>query len=522
MIPTKVTIKTLGDAKLCQKEENGYTLVLQGEDFTIETASVEFSFAFQKGDKLFLNGYQSWTQSHEEDLHTYDKSLKYCPKFAVKKLGLTSYGDGHFYPLKYQKGVRHGYSYAYVRRGETYYLFGSLAENTGFTRIIFDDNQNTVTFEKDCIGRVVKGEYKVFDLYFAKGTENEVFDGWFQAMGITARTKEKATGYTSWYNYYQNISEDILRHDLKDMKTLPNKADIFQIDDGFETAVGDWLSLKAEFPNGLESIVQDIKKKGYRPGLWLAPFVCEKTSKLFAEHQDWLVKRDGEPIYGGCNWSGMYSLDFYNEEVRAYIREVFAHYKKIGFTLFKLDFLYAVCMIPRPDKTRGEIMWEAMDFLREVCGDAYILGCGVPLASAFGKVEYCRIGMDMTLDWNDVLYMRIIHSERPSTKNTMLNSIYRRQLSGRAFLNDPDVFLLRENNMKLSWDRRVALATVNGLFGGLLFASDSFGSYQEEQKEVYRKILSLMKAKVISVEKGREMTITYEMDGKIEKLVYSV
>ncbi|EKC48560.1 hypothetical protein OBE_15116, partial [human gut metagenome] len=39
-------------------------------------------------------------------------------------------------------------------------------------------------------------------------------------------------------------------------------------------------------------------------------------------------------------------------------------------------------------------MCEAMDFLRECVGEKMILGCGVPLMPAFGKVDYCRIGAD--------------------------------------------------------------------------------------------------------------------------------
>ncbi len=35
--------------------------------------------------------------------------------------------------------------------------------------------------------------------------------------------------------------------------------------------------------------------------------------------------------------------------------------------------------------------------VRECCGDKLILGCGVPLMPAFGKVDYCRIGSDISL-----------------------------------------------------------------------------------------------------------------------------
>ena len=83
-----------------------------------------------------------------------------------------------------------------------------------------------------------------------------------------------------------------------------------------------------------------------------------------------------------------------------------------GFDLVKLDFLYAVCMLPTEYKTRGQIMCEAMDFLREVIGDKLILGCGVPLGPAFGKVDYCRIGPDVGLNWDGAPKEKLLHRER--------------------------------------------------------------------------------------------------------------
>jgi alpha-galactosidase len=186
----------------------------------------------------------------------------------------------------------------------------------------------------------------------------------------------------------------------------------------------------------------------------------------------------------------------------------------MGFTLFKLDFLYAACMVPTPHKTRGEIMADAMELLRELCGTASILGCGVPLASAFGKVEFCRIGMDMSLRWDDAPYMRLFHAERPSTKHTMLNTLYRRQLSGRGFLSDPDVFLLRTSNCKLKPEQKMALARLNCLMGGVLFTSDNFADYTPEQKELYQKLMALRDADFLSCrEENGLITVTYELWG---------
>lgn len=488
-------------------------------------ASAELSFEFEKADEVFLNGYQSWTFSRERSPFGGDNIMRHCPKFLDKKFGFSMYGDGHFYKRTYKKGINYGYSYAYIRRGKEYILFGSLSEETGFTRIIFDALKNSVSFEKDCAGREFRGEYILFDVAILRGSEDEVFDRWFNLLGIKPLTKEKRTGYTSWYNYYQDISEDIILNDLSAMRSLEIKPDVFQIDDGFETKVGDWFSVDGKkFPSGLEPIVEKINGEGLIAGLWLAPFVCEKESKLYFSHPDWLLKDEGgELVYTGANWSGMYALDFYNVEVRHYVKSCIEHYKNMGFKLFKLDFLYAVCVRPRRDKTRAEIMYEAMDFLREACGDCAILGCGVPLLPAFGKVEYCRIGMDMSLSWDDKAYMRLFHAERPSTKRTILNTVYRRQLSGRAFLNDPDVFLLRDYNVELSDEQKNALGTVNGLFGGVLFVSDDFSRYSPEQKSRYYEILGLGKATDITVGEDRgKMRISYSLSGKKYSTVFKI
>ena len=488
-------------------EEGRYTLALAPEGTVVlEEVSADFPFAFQKGDALFLNGYQSWTYSPERGVNEYDASLKRCPEKTNRKYGFSRYGDVHFHPLPYRKGLMHGYTYAYVRRGEEYHFFGSLCEGTGFTRLVFDTKAGRICLEKDCADRVIKGPWPVFDLLYTVGSEEEVFDRYFAALGITPRPAPPSTGYTSWYNCYQHISEARIESDLAGMATLPVKPDIFQIDDGYESAVGDWLTADAaKFPNGTAPIAKKIRDAGYRAGIWLAPFVCEEKSVLYREHPDWLLREeDGRPVYCGCNWGGAYALDFYADGVRDYLRACFAKYKAEGFTLFKLDFLYAACMLPRPDKTRGEIMAEAMDFLREVCGEAQILGCGVPLASAFGKVEYCRIGPDVTLDYDDVPYMRLFHAERASTRQTMRNTLFRRQLSGRAFLNDPDVFILREENTKLTKEQKITLGSINALCGDLLFASDEFARYDEDKRALYASFLALREGRVVGIDRVKD------------------
>ena len=79
---------------------------------------------------------------------------------------------------------------------------------------------------------------------------------------------------------------------------------------------------------------------------------------------------------------------------------------------------------------------------------------------AFGKVDYCRIGSDISLKWERSKH---IIREDVSTPHAVSNSIFRRHLDGRAWLNDPDVFLLRDSNIKMTFEQRKLLAQINGV-----------------------------------------------------------
>lgn len=473
-------------------------IVTSNSEITIKKMYAEFEYEYYEDDKIFLNGYQSWTDSVEHSIYDKMRGIGHIPSAIREKYAFSQYGDYNF--ADYGDDM-HGWSYAYIRSNELFSFVGSLSEESGFTQIITQIDKDLICVKKDCENLSINGEWCALKLLMIDGSENEVFDKYFDYLGVSARDAKPIFGYTSWYNHYQDINEEKIEDDLRGLNALTRKADVFQIDDGWQTAVGDWLSVdKEKFPLLMKKTADNIKSAGLLPGIWLAPFVCEENSDIFREHKEWLLlDAANNPVKAGSNWSGFYSLDIYNEEVRGYIREVITTIvNDWGYKLLKLDFLYAACIEPRRDKTRGQIMSEAMDFLRECAGDALILGCGVPLASAFGKVDYCRIGCDVGLDWNDKPHMRLMHRERVSTKNSLLNSVFRRQLDKRAFRNDPDVFLLRPCNNYLSDEQKKCLAEVNALMGSVLFTSDNFYDYTEDEIKELSKILQIRDAEIIS------------------------
>ena len=417
-------------------------------------------------------------------------------------------------------------TYCYFRKGKQFRLVASLDEKPGYTILRYDSGKALLTLERDCAGvEHPGGSVALFDLFFAEGGETEVFDGWFQAMGIKPRTEKKLAGYSSWYNRYQDITEDTIREDLTGCRSLLCLGDLFQIDDGWEPKVGDWLETDAQkFPHGLKGMVEEIHAAGFQAGLWLAPFVCEKDSALFRQHSDWLLKVDGAPWCCGCNWSSFYALDLDNPAVLDYLRRVFDRVlNDWGFDLVKLDFLYGAAPFGNARESRAARMYRAMELLRTWCGQKQILGCGVPVMPAFGLVDYCRVSCDVGLDWDDVWYMRLFHRERVSTKQAINNTLFRRQLNGRAYGSDPDVFFLREENCKLTAEQKRTLATVNALLGNVFLTSDMPSHYTDAQRAEYRRLRTLFEhATQVQVETENDrFYIRYLLDGTPQKLCFT-
>ena len=474
-------------------------------------------FDFRPSDVVMLNGYQSWTDSHEHTIREREGNLdSRMPKFVQKAFAMRAYGDYDFAEYSSSLGEFHGWTYGYIRRGENFTMYASLNERPGFTEVRIFPPKRYVQLRRDCEGLVIREPYEALHFAILKGKEQEIFDKWFSLMGIEPPKTKPITGYTSWYNFYQDISEEKILQNLAAVEKSPMDFDVFQIDDGYQTAVGDWLSIKKKtFPNGLKPISDRVKADGMIPGLWMAPFSAQRGSKLAKQHPDWLLRGDdGKPLLCGANWGGFYALDLYNAEARDYVKTCLqTAVREWGFELLKLDFLYCVCLRPTAERTRGMIMFDAMDFIRECVPEAKILGCGVPLAAAFGKVEYCRIGCDVGLDLDDKPHMRLIHRERVSTKNSLRNTVFRRQLNGRAFWNDPDVFLLRDDNIELTWEQRETLARLNAMFGGVKFTSDDVSGYKERQQAVLKQVLAAKyPAKTTVTAFGKQYKV--EVDGE--------
>lgn len=497
-------------------------LVLNLPQGKIKSARAELGLSLSQNEKIFMNGYQSWTYCPEYSASDFTRGIGPLPNWIIRHFGVDRYGDYHFVNYPQKRGVTHGESYCYFRLGGSYRLFASLDESPGYTLFCYNAPKGILSIERDCAGIICGGEYHAFDLYLSDGSEDEVFDGWFDALGVKPRTTLRRCGYSSWYYLYRNICYGSLAGALLGSRHAFRSNDVFQIDDGWQPAIGDWLECDREkFPNGMRDFSDEIHVNDYVAGLWLAPFVCQRDSKLFKEHPDWLLRVNGEPWYNGCNWGGFYSLDIDNPEVVEYLDKVFRRvFVDWNFDLVKLDFLYAAAPFGSETETRAARMIRAMELLRRLCGNKLILGCGVPLMPAFGLVDYCRIGCDVGFDWNNNIVMRHTNRERVSTLHSIGNTVFRRQLNGRAFMNDPDVFFLRKKKMRLSKKHKEQLATVNALLGGLFLTSDDMFEYNQTAHEQFRHYRSIFEnAENIRVDADCGIRISYTLSGEEHTVV---
>ena len=505
--------------------------VIPSTEIELVEFKLDTKIPYTKGDVFFVNGYQSWSTSWEVQKENTLKSTSPITNVSSwAKNAAQVGGDYSFVEYKKKKGYFHSNGYTYIRNGEKLNFFGSLSERNGYTFFKYDMNTSDFSIVKDVEGFVLDKECKLVDVVTFEGGYDEVFDKYFEAMKVPSPRLKHLAGYTSWYNYFQKINEKIILRDLNGLDRAKDDVSIYQIDDGYETKVGDWLLKNdKDFPRGMKFIADKIHEKGYLAGIWIAPFSCETDSVIANEHPDWFIKVPGtdKRHIGTFAWNGSYTLDIYNEEARDYIKHYFdVILNEWGYDMVKLDFLYSQCAFPRYGKSRGQIMCEAMDFLRECVGDKLFLGCGVPLLPSFGVVDACRISCDVSLSYRPKLENVLnLSNELPSAQNAINNTIFRRHLDGRVFCNDPDVFFLRSSNLKFNFEQKLLLAFINHLMGNVLFISDNAGDYSDYEIELLKRFFKENDAKIISagrVNLGDDFEVVFDDGTGVKTLKFNL
>ena len=300
-------------------------------------------------------------------------------------------------------------------------------------------------------------------------------------------------GWSSWYHYFTNLNwEDVEKNLRLAREGFP--FDVFQIDDGFEKDIGDWLTAKDGF-HPLPELARLITGQGFTAGIWTAPFSAAETSELFQKHASWMVQEAGTPKECYRNWGKkIYALDTTRPDVKEWLGQTFSTLRRMGFSYFKVDFLFAAAMPgERAEKgTPVQAYREGMKTIRQAVGDGFILGCGAPLLPSAGFVEGMRIGEDTAPHWDT----KRGAFQGPNAYYALKNSVMRSFLHRRLWLNDPDCLLLRSQDISLTPNETELYALAVGTLDNMIIESDDLALVDDGGRRLLRKAVALQGGRV--------------------------
>lgn len=356
--------------------------------------------------------------------------------------------------------------YAQLGSKEKSIVIGAVTIKDQFTQIYLRKEKSGIRVRVTCQcdqlplppGKILKSE-KIAIVEGSKNSTLEKFAALLKSENEIEKLPKPITALCcAYYAQGNKVDEKYLLNQLKTIDKLPRKTklDFIEIDEGYCTR-GDWLDSEKQFPSGMGYIVNEIKKRKMKAGIWIAPFVASRTSKLFKKHPDWFLKNnEGEYLEGRFTspfdflpFLSLRVLDPTHPNVQEYLKKVTKQFKDFGFELIKIDFVYPICFTTNFYKkmTRNQAIRAGFEIIKKAAGENIYLLSGIsPLSPLVGILDFCRIGLDTT---NPFVYPFPII--RNLVNNFMLsenlrNCEARQFLNNYIWINDADCLVLNSKS----------------------------------------------------------------------------
>lgn len=337
------------------------------------------------------------------------------------------------------------------------------------------------------------GEERDLDpIWMADGDAGLRYSDFASLWGSTATARISSPapfGWSTWYQYGSSVTPSDVRANLP--LAAGHGFELIQIDDGYQGALGEWLSTNEAWVDGMAPVASEIRHHGMQAGIWTAPFVVGADTKLLADHPDWATVHEasGHPSkvsFNDENWGGWaVALDTTRPDVLDHLRRTYAALVDRGFEYHKVDYCYAAALPARrfdQTKTRAEALRAGLEAVRDGIGDAaFLLGCGCPLGPAVGVVDAMRVSADVAPVWTPAESLPGFGESAPAAVNAVAASVLRAPLHRRVFINDPDCLLLRPTDTSLDAEQRSLLASVITGTGAFTVTSDDLARYTDAE-----------------------------------------
>lgn len=137
------------------------------------------------------------------------------------------------------------------------------------------------------------------------------------------RDKSRPILINNWEATYFDFTADKIEAIAKAGQELG--LELFVLDDGWfgkrdndTTSLGDWFVDRRKLPNGLEDLVDRVRRLDMQFGLWFEPEMVSPESELYRAHPDWCLHVEGRRR---TTARGQLILDLSRADVREYIVE---------------------------------------------------------------------------------------------------------------------------------------------------------------------------------------------------------
>lgn len=282
-------------------------------------------------------------------------------------------------------------------------------------------------------------------------------------------------GWCSWYAVRMPISHafTVVNARVMAARFRDLGMDLMLLDHGWQTGdiCGDWDADPADYPGGLEALAAELEGMGLYLGLWIAPTDIARTSRLFAEHPEWMLRdAEGRPA---TTWRWYWTpyplqvqLDATQPGARQYLVDTFRRLAAAGARYFKIDFIAACAGEGLHPAGAGSVRgWDplrcAMQAIRDGAGEAYVRYCQTPALLSTGLADGVYATND-TLDAGAHTW--------PTLREVFRMSAAEYWLHGRLYNHDACDLSIRTHGNTEECRLRVTMLVLSG--SSVMFSDD--------------------------------------------------
>jgi len=249
--------------------------------------------------------------------------------------------NGHCCLMAYEHGAQYP---------DTYIIFNALSSD-GLTYVSLKAHKGNYYS-----GQVIDRDHPFVSVWFQFGLESGYKESLLRSyrefflkyISENTESRKPYIFYNTWNyqernRYYRNLPYLYSMHQDRIMKEIDVAhqmgVDVFVIDTGWYNKTGDWIVNDQRFPDMMESVKEKLDSYKMKLGLWFNPIVAARTSKVFLDHPEYVMSKDGKENFWGKIWETeeSYGMCLASGYSNYFIEKMVQMYNELGVTYFKWD-----------------------------------------------------------------------------------------------------------------------------------------------------------------------------------------